>query len=95
MKYPVEIKVQIDPECHDPVILIRTDEKNQRVEDIVHAIETCTESSCPLIAGYHDNEMELLSGISSASTWKPGRSESVPTREYTIPEKRCPGWKPF
>lgn len=61
MKYPVEIKIRIDPECHDPVILIHTDRKTQRVEDIVHAIEACTESSYPLIAGYHDNEMELLS----------------------------------
>ena len=61
MKNPVEIKIQIDPQCHDPVILIRTDQKTQRVEDIVHAIETCTSSSYPLIVGYRDSEMELLS----------------------------------
>ena len=61
MKNPVEIKIQIDPQCHDPVILIRTDRKTQRVEDIVHAIETCTNSSYPLIVGYRDSEMELLS----------------------------------
>lgn len=61
MKNPVEIKIQIDPQCHDPVILIRTDQKTQRVEDIVHAIETCTNSSYPLIVGYRDSEMELLS----------------------------------
>ena len=61
MRNPVNIEIQIDPQCHDPVILIRTDQKTQRVEDIVHAIETCTNNSYPLIVGYRDNEMELLS----------------------------------
>ena len=61
MKSPVDIIIEIDPQCHDPVVLIRTDKKTQSVEDIVHAIETCSESRCPLIAGYRDAEMELLS----------------------------------
>lgn len=61
MKNPVEIRIEIDPQCHDPVILIRTDQKTQRVEDIVHAIETCADSRSPLIAGYQGSEMELLS----------------------------------
>ena len=61
MKKPVDIEIRIDPKCHDPVILIRTDQKTQAVENIVHAIEACTDSSYPLIAGYRDSEMELLS----------------------------------
>lgn len=61
MKNPVDIEIQIDPECHDPVIRIRTDRKTQLVENIVHAIETCADSGYPLIAGYRDREMELLS----------------------------------
>ena len=61
MRNPVNIEIQIDPQCHDPVIVISTDKKTQRVEDIVHAIETCTNNSYPLIVGYRDNEMELLS----------------------------------
>ena len=63
MRNPVNIEIQIDPQCHDPVILIRTDRKTQRVEDIVHAIETCTNNSYPLIVGYRENEMELLSQL--------------------------------
>ena len=38
MKNPVKVEIQIDPQCHDPVILIRTDQKTQLVEDIVHAV---------------------------------------------------------
>ena len=36
MKNPVNVEIQIDPKCHDPVILIRTDQKTQQVEDLVH-----------------------------------------------------------
>ena len=61
MKDSVNIEVRIDPDCHDPVILIRTDQQTQEVENIVHAIENCVESRYPLIVGYRDNTMELLS----------------------------------
>ena len=61
MKNPIDIRIEIDPKCHDPVILIRTDQKTQTVEDIIHMIEACTDSSYPLITGYRDSEMELLS----------------------------------
>ena len=61
MKETVNIEVRIDPDCHDPVILIRTDQKTQEVENIVHAIENCVESRYPMIAAYRDNTMELLS----------------------------------
>ena len=61
MKNPIDIRIEIDPKYHDPVILIRTDQKTQTVEDIIHMIEACTDSSYPLITGYRDSEMELLS----------------------------------
>ncbi|MER2056428.1 MAG: LytTR family DNA-binding domain-containing protein [Clostridia bacterium] len=61
MKNPIDIRIEIDPKCQDPVILIRTDQKTQTVEDIIHMIEACTDSSYPLITGYRDSEMELLS----------------------------------
>ena len=61
MKDSVNIEVRIDPDCHDPVILIRTNQQTQEVENIVHAIENCVESRYPLIVGYRENMMELLS----------------------------------
>ena len=61
MKNPIDIRIEIDPKCHDPVILIRTDQKTQTVEDIIHMIEACTDSNYPLITGYRDSEMKLLS----------------------------------
>ena len=39
MKNPIDIHIEIDPKCHDPVILIRTDQKTQTVEDIVYAMK--------------------------------------------------------
>lgn len=60
MKNAVDIEIRIDPECHDPVVLIRTDRKTQEVENIVHAIENCADGSNPMIAGYRNGTMELL-----------------------------------
>lgn len=61
MRSSVDVEVRIDPQCHDPVILIRTDRKTQEVENIVHAIENCMDGEYPLITGYRDSVMELLS----------------------------------
>ena len=61
MKSPVDIEIRIDPQCHDPAVVIRTDRQTQTVEDIVHAIESCVDSRYPLIGGYRGSEMELLS----------------------------------
>jgi len=92
MKHPVEIKIQIDPQCHDPVILIRTDQKTQRVEDIVHAIETCTDSSYPMIAGYHDNEMELLSQRDILRVYVEARKVRICTNEGIYDSRKTLSW---
>ena len=57
----MEIKIKIDPKCHDPVILICTAQKTQVVENIIQAIEACTDSDYPLITGYRNTAVELIS----------------------------------
>ena len=88
MKNPVDIQIQIDPQCHDPVILIRTDQKTQMVEDIVHAIEACTDSRYPLIAGYRDNEMELLSQRDIIRVYVEARKVRIYTSERTYDSRK-------
>ena len=61
MKNSAEIKIQIDPSCSDPVILIRTAQKTQEVENIIHAIENSLNDEYPLIVCHRDNKTELLS----------------------------------
>ena len=92
MKNPVEIKIEIDPQCHDPVILIRTDQKTQRVEDIVHAIETCTDSSRPLIAGYKGREMELLSQRDIIRVYVEARKVRIRTGDGLYDSKKTLSW---
>ena len=92
MKNPVEIRIQIDRQCHDPVIVIHTDQKTQRVEDIVHAIETCTDSSYPLIAGYQDGEMELLSQRDIIRVYVEGRKVRIHTADGTYDSRKTLSW---
>ena len=88
MKKPVDIEIRIDPKCHDPVILIRTDQKTQAVENIVHAIEACTDSSYPLIAGYRDNEMELLSQRDIIRVYVESRKVRICTDDGTYDSRK-------
>jgi DNA-binding LytR/AlgR family response regulator len=92
MKNPVEIKIQIDPKCHDPVILIRTDQKTQRVEDIVHAIETCTDSSFPLIAGYRDSQTVLLSQRDIICVYVEARKARIRTVDGIYESRKPLSW---
>ena len=61
MMNAAEIKIEIDPSCTDPVILIRTAQKTQEVENIIHAIENSLNEEYPLIVCQRDNTTELLS----------------------------------
>ena len=92
MRNPVDIEIQIDPQCHDPVVLIRTDRKTQRVEDIVHAIETCTDSSYPLIAGYRDGDMELLSQRDIIRVYVEARKVRICTAGGTYDSRKSLAW---
>ena len=92
MKNPVNVEIQIDPKCHDPVILIRTDQKTQQVEDIVHAIESCTDSGYPLIAGYRNGEMELLSQRDVVRVYSEARHVRISTVNGLYDSNKSLSW---
>ena len=61
MSHTAHIEIRIDPACHEPVVVIYTDQKTQEVENIVHAVENCMDGGYPMIVGHRDETMELLS----------------------------------
>ena len=61
MSHTANIEIRIDPSCHEPVVVIHTDQKTQEVENIVHAVENCMDGGYPMIVGHRDETMELLS----------------------------------
>ncbi|MBP5728402.1 MAG: LytTR family transcriptional regulator DNA-binding domain-containing protein [Clostridia bacterium] len=88
MKDAVDIEIRIDPDCHDPVILIRTDQKTQEVENIVHAIENCMDSRYPPFVGYRDNAMELLSQRDIVMVYVESRKVQIRTEKGTFDSRR-------
>ena len=88
MKDAVDIEIRIDPDCHDPVILIRTDQKTQEVENIVHAIENCMDSRYPLIVGYRNNAMELLSQRDIVRVYVESRKVQIRTEKGAFDSRR-------
>ena len=61
MRNAVDIDVQIDPNCADPQIVIRTSRMTPEIDAIVHAIENCTGSVYPTVPAYDGDTMVLLS----------------------------------
>ena len=61
MKNAIDIDIQIDPTCSDPKVIIRTDRMTPEIDDIVHAIESSTDSAYPMVTAYAGDTMVLLS----------------------------------
>ena len=61
MKNTIDIDIQIDPTCADPKVIIRTDRMTPEIDDIVHAIESSTDSAYPMVTAYAGDTMVLLS----------------------------------
>ena len=61
MKNTIDIDIQIDPSCSDPKIVIRTDRMTPEIDNIVHAIESSTDSAYPMVTAYAGDTMVLLS----------------------------------
>ena len=61
MKNVIDIDIQIDPSCSDPKVIIRTDRMTPEIDDIVHAIESSTDSAYPMVTAYAGDTMVLLS----------------------------------
>ena len=61
MKNAIDIDIQIDPACVDPKVIIRTNRISPEIDDIVHAIESSTESAYPMVRAYAGATMVLLS----------------------------------
>ncbi len=61
MKSTIDIDIQIDPACTDPKVIIRTDRMTPEIDNIVHAIESSTDSAYPMVTAYAGDTMVLLS----------------------------------
>lgn len=61
MKSTIDIDIQIDPACSDPKVIIRTDRMTPEIDNIVHAIESSTDSAYPMVTAYAGDTMVLLS----------------------------------
>ena len=60
MKNTIDIDIQIDPSCSDPKVIIRTDRMTPDIDNIVHAIESSTDSAYPMVTAYAGDTMVLL-----------------------------------
>ncbi len=54
------IKVEIDPACTEPVVVIRTDRQSALVEKMVYAVEQCVLEEYPQITVFDEGTVVLI-----------------------------------
>ena len=81
MSHTANIEIRIDPACHEPVVVIHTDQKTQEVENIVHAVENCMDGGYPMVVGHREETMELLSQRDIIRVFVESRRVRICTRD--------------
>ncbi len=61
MNKMVDVDVILDERYADPKVTIQTRERTAQVENIISAIENAAENEFPLLPGYDDEKIELIS----------------------------------
>ena len=61
MKNQVIIRVELDPACRTPEVVIRTDQESELVERLVSAVERCAKSGTPRVAVFDGASALLIS----------------------------------
>ena len=83
MKSMIDLKVIIDEKYEDPLITIYTKTKDDRIENIITAIENSAESGYSPITAYEDDKIVLLSQRDIIRVYTSGRKIAVRTDTNT------------
>ena len=86
MKDMVEIEVVLDEKYPDPKVTIQTKAATTQVENIIHAIETASDSDFPQIAAYDEERLIFVSQRDIVRAHTEGRRIVLETAEasYTV-----------
>ena len=60
MRGKVSIRLEIDPFCQEPEVVIRADQKTETIEKIISAVERCLGDAYPPIAAYQRDTLVFV-----------------------------------
>ena len=61
MKAGVNIRLEIDPSCRETEVIIRTDQETEFIQNLISAVERCSENTYPPVTAYRGDTLVLLS----------------------------------
>lgn len=60
MKEKISIRLETDPSCSKPEVIIRTDQQTKFIDNLIDAIKRCAENEYPPVAVYRRDTLVLL-----------------------------------
>ena len=60
MKEKISIRLETDPSCSKPEVIIRTDQQTKFIDNLLDAIKRCAENEYPPVAVYRRDTLVLL-----------------------------------
>ena len=61
MSKKISIRLEFDPSCDEPEVVIRTGTQTELTEKIISAVERCMENGHPPVTAYREDTLSLLS----------------------------------
>ena len=87
MEKKVSIKIEIDPACKEPQVIIRTDEETALTESLVNAIERCVAGEYPRVTANNGDEKVFIDQWAISRIYTENRRLTICTEDGTYESK--------
>lgn len=84
----VNVRLEIDPSCKTPEVVIRAGRKTELIDNIINAVERCAEEEYPRVAVYRKDTLVLLGQWEISRVYTENRKVKICTEKGVYESRR-------